>query len=188
MAEEIISNNASKSNKLKQMLIIVDIWQFKNHPLNGWFASTNNTESIMSWTTQSLFDAMYELDVVTNGEITITRVGDCLAATMHEYGDLPVVISTSENQMLMESVLFPVAVVKDKDALNDEFLRNHKYLPLSTVAIETFNGEDHYVLFGALSATSTLENVMLELTTLADNVLTVAEACEAHIARHPVAK
>ncbi|RCU49501.1 MULTISPECIES: YjfI family protein [Corallincola] len=142
----------------------------------------------MSWTTQTLLDAMYELDAITSGEVTVSLVGDCLAATMHEQGDLPVVISISEDQMLMESVLFPVAVVKDKVALNDEFLRNHKYLPLSTVAIETINGEDHYVLFGALSATSTIENVMLELTSLADNVLTVAEACEDQIARHPAAE
>ncbi len=141
----------------------------------------------MSWNTQSLLDALYQADCVSSGEVSVALVGDCIAATMHEHGDLPVIISVSEDQMLMESVLFPVDVVKDKHALNEEFLRNHKYLPLSTVAIEVFNGVDHYVLFGALSATSTLDNVLLELQTLADNVLTVAEACEEHIARHPVA-
>lgn len=135
----------------------------------------------MRWDTLSLSEALSHTEEMQNGSLQLELVDDCIIATMVEHGDLPVVISISSDQMLMEASLFPVSAIDDVNALNEEFLRSHKYLPLSTVAIETIHGEDHYVLFGALSASSTLENVMLELHTLATNVLNVADACEEHI-------
>jgi len=132
----------------------------------------------MTWNNLSLFEALTGTEAVQSGDIQVQLTDDCLVATMTEQGDLPVVISVAREQMLMEAVLFPVASVKDATALNEEFLRSHKYLPLSTVAIERINNEDHYVLFGALSASSSLDNVLLELHTLATNVLNVADACE----------
>lgn len=135
----------------------------------------------MSWSLLSLFEAIGETDEVVNGQIELELIDDCIIATMTEHGDLPVVITVSEQQMLMQAALFPLSAIKDPVALNEEFLRTHKYLPLSTVAIERINNQDQYVLFGALSASSTLENVMLELSTLATNVLNVADACEEHI-------
>lgn len=135
----------------------------------------------MNWTLLSLFEAIGETQPVVDGEITLELVDDCIIATMNEYGDLPIVVTVSDQQMLMQSVLFPVSAIQDPVKLNEEFLRTHKYLPLSTVAIERINNQDQYVLFGALSASSTLENVMLEMMTLATNVLNVADACEDHI-------
>lgn len=139
----------------------------------------------MTWSTKNLLAALADTDLVKSGDVSLEMVGSCIAATMHEHGDLPLVITVSEEQMMIESVLFPVSVVKDKHALNEEFLRTHQYLPLSAVAIQNIRGSEHYILFGALSASSTLENIQLEIITLADNVLSVAEACEDHIEHHP---
>ena len=72
-------------------------------------------------------------------------------------------------------MICPTANVADVNAANDAFMRLQKPLPLSSIAIETINGEDNYVVFGALSSTSKLSNVALEVNLLAVNALNVAE-------------
>ncbi|GAB6445606.1 hypothetical protein bcgnr5379_63090 [Bacillus cereus] len=54
--------------------------------------------------------------------------------------------------------------------------------PLSTIGIETLaDGEAVYMMFGALSASSSLSNVLYEIETLADNVIKATEAYETQL-------
>ncbi|ABX23097.1 hypothetical protein SARI_03261 [Salmonella enterica subsp. arizonae serovar 62:z4,z23:-] len=54
-------------------------------------------------------------------------------------------------------------------------LRDQKVLPLSSVGITWVKQEGYYVAFGALSLNSSLDDVTLEITTLVENALDVAE-------------
>jgi hypothetical protein len=100
-----------------------------------------------------------------------------ILVTMAEFGDLPLVASVSGSQILVDTLLWPVADVSDPAAFNSMILKTHKLFPLSTFGIRLGpDGQDYYEMFGALSAGSILESVMFEFETLADNAIQAAEA------------
>tara|TARA_B100000700_G_scaffold311500_1_gene393505 strand:+ start:116042 stop:116449 length:408 start_codon:yes stop_codon:yes gene_type:complete len=101
--------------------------------------------------------------------------GSVISFNLPQYGDLSVIATVGDKQITAEIVICPTANVADVNAANDAFMRLQKPLPLSSIAIETINGEDNYVVFGALSSTSKLSNVALEVNLLAVNALNVAE-------------
>ena len=81
--------------------------------------------------------------------------------------------------MIVEALLWPAADVKDAAAFNEEVLRTHKLFPLSSIGLEKMgDGRDCYTMFGALSSSSTLSDVVFEIELLADNVIKATEAYE----------
>jgi uncharacterized protein YjfI (DUF2170 family) len=84
--------------------------------------------------------------------------------------------------LVVAALVGPAAHGRDAAAFNEEVLRTHKVFPLSTIGIETLaDGEAVYMMFGALSAASSLSNVLYEIETLADNVIKATEAYEAQL-------
>jgi len=132
------------------------------------------------WTTESLFAALQSAGAVQSGAIKIEMISgadDSIAAEMTEFGDLSVVMSVGNEQILTQVLLWPISALNDPAAFADTALRTHKLMPLSTFGITRGpDGQDYYELFGALSAASKLENVVLELETLADNAIEAVEA------------
>ena len=133
-----------------------------------------------SWTTESLYLALETTDAVTTGAIRLEMVhgaNDSIVATMADFGDLSVIMSVGSEQILAQVMLWPVDSMKDPAAFATTALRTHKLMPLSTFGIvQGPDGEDYYELFGALSSSSKLENIVLELETLADNAIEAVEA------------
>ena len=141
------------------------------------------------WTTTSLCEALNEADLFTSGRARlelIDGVSPAMHIVMHEFGDLPVFLIVSGEQIIVESMLWPVSDVKDKARFNDVVLRTHKYFPLSTISLDSLDGEDCYQMFGALSSASTLHNVVFEIETLASNVIQATEAYSEFL-KEPVA-
>ena len=59
------------------------------------------------------------------------------------------------------------ADVRDAVAFNEEVLRSHKLFPLSSIGLEKMvDGRDCYTMFGALSSSSTLSDVVFEIELL----------------------
>ena len=81
----------------------------------------------------------------------------------------------------MESLLFPASDVKDKPALDHEILSTHMVFPLTTVGISTIGGDEYYTAFGALSAQSKPESIVIEVETLFQNVASFLDAYETHL-------
>lgn len=135
-----------------------------------------------TWTATALYEALSATEEFRNGESQIELIDGAepgLHVVMSEYGDLPLFMAVVGEQIVVEALLWPVAQVRDSAAFNDEVLRTHKMFPLSTVGIETLaDGERVYIMFGALSAGSSLSNVLFEIETLADNVIKATEAYE----------
>jgi uncharacterized protein YjfI (DUF2170 family) len=100
---------------------------------------------------------------------------------MYDYGDLPLFMAVVGRQIVVEAMLWPVSQVRDAARFNEEVLRTHKLFPLSTLGIETLDGEAVYIMFGALSAGSSLADVLFEIEALADNVIRATEAFEWHL-------
>lgn len=132
-----------------------------------------------SWTLSDLWEALSTTDLVSHGSATINHLecAETLEIVMHEYGDLPLLLTIAGKQMLIEAVLWAVDDVADPAAFDAAVLRTHKYFPLSTLGVDTFDdGKDYYILFGALSTASLLGNIILEIETLSANVFQSIDA------------
>jgi uncharacterized protein YjfI (DUF2170 family) len=127
-----------------------------------------------AWTVPSIKTALDASELVREGELT-TRVLEgaepVLLATMHEYGDLPIYLSVGGAQIVCSVLLWPVAEQADRPAFNEFLLRAQRIVPLSNFAITTVNDEDVYELMGELSCKTTLQTILIELRTLAENAI-----------------
>jgi len=132
------------------------------------------------WTTSSLYEALQSTDLIDSGRGSIELIDGvepALCVVMAEYGDLPVFLTVAGDQIIVESVLWSVNEISDLSAFNEAILRTHKYFPLSTISLDTISGQgDYYHMFGALSASSILQNIVLEIEVLASNVIQATEA------------
>lgn len=136
------------------------------------------------WTALALYAALAASDGVRDGAISVELIDGAepgLYLTMHDYGDLPLFMAVVGRQIVVEAMMWPVSQVRDPARFNEELLRTHRLFPLSTLGIETIDGEAVYIMFGALSASSSLPDVLFEIETLADNVIRATEAYEWHL-------
>ncbi|MGH1439328.1 MAG: YjfI family protein [Cellvibrionaceae bacterium] len=137
-------------------------------------------ENIKTWTTSTLFGELKEADVFAGGRASIEvidGVEQAIHIVMHDYGDLPIFLTVAGEQIIAEAVLWSASEIADLGAFNEAVLKTHKYFPLSTISLDTMgDGKDYYHMFGALSSTSLLHNVVFEIEVLASNVLQATSA------------
>ena len=138
-----------------------------------------------NWTTESLLEALKQSEPVTAGDIEVSLVEGAdpgILVTMKEFGDLPLLMSVSGSQIVVDTLLWPVEEAGDSAAFNEMILKTHKLFPLSTFGIVVgSDGRDYYEMFGSLSAGSILETVIFEIETLADNAMQAAEAYQSEL-------
>ncbi len=138
-----------------------------------------------NWTTESLLEALEQSEPVTTGDIEVSLVEGAdsgILVTMKEFGDLPLLMSVSGSQIIVDTLLWPVEEADDSAAFNEMILKTHKLFPLSTFGIVAGpDGRDYYEMFGSLSAGSILETVIFEIETLADNAMQAAEAYQSEL-------
>ncbi|MFJ7174136.1 YjfI family protein [Citrobacter freundii] len=129
----------------------------------------------MAWTPQLLAEAVQTLPELN---IDIDYNEQSLIIKMNDYGDLSLGILFTSRQIIIETVICPVSSINQQNEFNIFLLRNQKLLPLSSVGISRVQQDEYYIAFGALSLNSSLDDVVLEMTTLADNALDLAEITE----------
>ena len=158
-------------------------------PMAGQETTTGETtmRDTTLWTPLGLYEALRAAPQAADGAMTVELIEGAepsLLLTMHDYGDLPLFLAVGGQQIVVEALLWPMAMVRDPARFNEDLLRTHKLLPLSTLGIDTLaDGSDAYIMFGALSASSALGEVLFEVETLADNVIQVTEAYAPHLQR-----
>ncbi len=108
----------------------------------------------------------------------LALVMGALIIKMNDYGDLQINILFTSRQMIIETFICPVSSISNPDEFNTFLLRNQKMMPLSSVGISSVQQEEYYIVFGALSLKSSLEDILLEITSLVDNALDLAEITE----------
>ncbi|WP_257265807.1 YjfI family protein [Endozoicomonas sp. ONNA2] len=179
----ILPENASLLRDIEQQLRQVDSYQPSGNSIM--------TQSQSVWTIQSLYEALANDALITRGDAVLNLVDGtepCLEISMAEFGDLPIYLSVSGEQIIADAVLWPLSMVKNPVALNDEVLRTHKLFPLSTISLDRFlDGSEYYTIFGALSSSSSLQNIVQEITTLAANAIKASEAYGSHLTSESVA-
>lgn len=117
----------------------------------------------MTWTN----DTIKEL-VEQQSAWLVESESNCLSISNDE--GIDTFLYVGDQQIIVETTLFPLAKVKDTTALNDLILRTHQLQPLTTIGVKTFNGEDYYIAFGALSADSKGSVVIEEIDMLFANI------------------
>ncbi len=138
-----------------------------------------------NWTTETLYEALAQSETAGEGEIEVELVEGTdpgILITMTEFGDLPLLMSVSGSQILVDTLLWPVDAVSDPAAFNEMIMKTHKLLPLSTFGIRQGpDGREYYEMFGSLSAGSILESILFEIETLADNAMQAAAAYQSDL-------
>ena len=130
-----------------------------------------------AWTIPALQQALSETNLVRPGELTakvVEGADPVLLVTMHEYGDLPIYVSAGPVQTVVSVLLWPVDEQKDTNSFNTFLLKAQKLVPLSNFGISAVNGRDYYELFGELSPSSSLDDILIELRVLAENAIEAA--------------
>ena len=127
-----------------------------------------------AWTVRSLKTALSDgfSDAMTAR--VVEGADPILLVTMHEQGDLEIYVSVSDQQIAASVLLWPVDEQKDRHAFNEFLLKAQKLVPLSNFGITTVSGRDYYELFGELACKTTLQTVLIELRTLAENAIRAA--------------
>ena len=93
--------------------------------------------------------------------------------------EIPIFISISDNQILCIAYLWGEDEIKTELKANmiEAMLEMNIPMPLSSFA----KIEDKYVVFGALSINSTLDDIELEIVTLSDNSLEVIAEMDSYL-------
>ncbi len=131
------------------------------------------------WRTGALFGELSTTAMVKSGKASIEIIDNdepAMMITMHQYGDLPIFMTVSGDQIVAEAVLWPASMVDDKASFNETILRTQNYYPLSTICLGKRADEDYYLMEGSVSSASRINDIILELETLANNVIRVTEA------------
>lgn len=136
------------------------------------------------WTVLTLYEALSREPLFDEGHArmeVVEGLEPTLYIEMTAKGALPVFLSIAGQQMLVETLLWFADDVVDRDEFNEAVLRTHKFLTLSTISLDVTEDGDAYFLFGALSSTSSLSNIMLEIEFLTENALQAVEAYADHL-------
>ncbi|MBT4921575.1 MAG: DUF2170 family protein [Rickettsiales bacterium] len=107
------------------------------------------------------------------GEVEVLQI------VIEDREELPIFISTSDEQILCISYLFAEGELKNDvlDKVNNEMLLANTAMPLSSFA----KINDQYVLYGAMSVNSSAEDVVHEIQTLSDNTIDAIETMQNYL-------
>ncbi|GAB2521923.1 YjfI family protein [Lysobacter humi (ex Lee et al. 2017)] len=120
-----------------------------------------------------------------NPQITVQLIDSsdpAINVTMHEYGDMQVVVAASGSQIFVSTILVDASQVKDRAGFNEACMRINPINPLSNLGLTQIDGRDTYIVFGELSAASCADDVDEELQALAINTIDAAESLKSFFA------
>lgn len=132
------------------------------------------------WTTASLAEALQGSELAQNKAISVELLEGSepiINVIMHEYGDLPIQVSVSGEQIFASATLWSADQVKGRAAFNEAALFIGPVSPLSSIGlVRNEDGQDIYICYGQLSSRSPLAAVEEELDVLAVNTIDAAES------------
>lgn len=133
-------------------------------------------------TTDDLISQLSATEEVKNGEIAITKIeGETavIQAIVQDVDEFPIMISVGEEQILLVTQLWGADEILEgkTDELNAVLLRANLPVPLSSFSIMA----DRYVIFGAMSVNSSVNEIVEETFTLADNIVDALDFCKEYL-------
>lgn len=141
----------------------------------GWVPSSRSAAApSQAWTLGSIEEALRAHPLASSGLLAVEHIEGAepslrLTVKCHREESVDVLLAVSGEQILVESYLWANTEITDPVAFNDYVLHTHKYLPLSTFSLTDVGGVPSYTLFGSLDSRSTLQCLMFEIQSLAEN-------------------
>lgn len=147
-----------------------------------------DTATQANWNIHSLAAALQASAPVQSRQLQVEVLEGTdasLLVTLPEFGDLPVHVALSGDQLVVEAFLWPADQVTDRAGLNEQMLRLQKLFPFTTMALEPLaHGGEGYVMFAAMRASGSNANEIIgEILTLADSVIQATEALAPYLAQ-----
>ncbi len=136
------------------------------------------------WTTATLAEALRNSELAGEDAITVELLDGepAINVIMREYGDLPIQVSVSGEQIFASATLWSADQVKDRAGMNEAALHLGPVSPLTSIGLmRTADGNDVYIVFGQLSSSSPLVSIEEELEVLADNTIDAADSFREYI-------
>ena len=155
---------------------------------NDHTEGTMDTATQANWNIHSLAAALQASAPVQSRQLQVEVLEGTdasLLVTLPEFGDLPVHVALSGDQLVVEAFLWPADQVTDRAGLNEQMLRLQKLFPFATMALEPLaHGGEGYVMFAAMRASGSNANEIIgEILTLADSVIQATEALAPYLAQ-----
>jgi uncharacterized protein YjfI (DUF2170 family) len=143
---------------------------------------TKDGRPMTKMTTDDLMSQLSATEEVNNGEIIISKIDGetpVIQATVRDVDEFPILISVGEEQILLITQLWGIGeVLEGKEyELNAVLLRANLPVPLSSFSIMG----DRYIIFGALSVNSNVNEIIEETITLAENTVDALEFCKEYL-------
>lgn len=115
-----------------------------------------------------------------DANISLDEANHTLIWELHDYGNLTLTLSRSDNEWVAMTAIAPLDSVSNSAELNDVLLRQGLALPLASIGIVTIDGRDFYVAYGQLFGDSKLASICAELHATASAAMEVAGLIQEH--------
>lgn len=115
-----------------------------------------------------------------DANISLDEANQTLIWELHDYGNLTLTLSRSDNEWIAMTAIAAVDSVSNQTELNEVLLRQGLALPLASVGIVTIDGRDFYVAYGQLFGDSKLASICAELHATASAAMEVAGLIQEH--------
>ena len=132
------------------------------------------------WTSEELYTSLADAFGADNVEQIPTADG-ALQVVFPDLGDLGVTIALTDRQLFVSTPLVEAVQVRHRAEFNEACMRLNPIYPLSNLGLTTINGRDTYIAFGELAPDSTLNQLELEIRTLADNAIDAIEVLKPYL-------
>lgn len=112
-------------------------------------------------------------DDLDNEKYQVELIDDVIKLTNKDLVDFPMFINVSDNHILIQASLLPYTEIPEANIseIDDAVLRFNPIMPLSAVAKD----KTGYIIYGELSERSGREEMIQEVLTLEDNLVSVLE-------------
>lgn len=131
----------------------------------------------LAWTTDELYAQLQNLPLAENARISfLDSVDPAIEVVLSEFGDLPVQVTVTGEQILVSAPLWEVNAIIDVHRFNHLALKLNPVNPLSNIGlIDLPGGRELYVMFGELPISSDLKHIVEEIDLVAENTIAAAE-------------
>jgi uncharacterized protein len=130
------------------------------------------------WTIETLKQALQDSDDLLPGEFECRKsvgASPVLEVALEAAGGATLYVAVQDEQIVTTTILWARADQEEPEAFEAMMLRAHKIcLPLSALSIDTIDGQEYYELFGTMSARSTVQSIIMEFRTIANNAIELA--------------
>lgn len=133
------------------------------------------TETETVWTAASLADAIEALDQGLGLSASYVEGTDVLEVAVASAGDFVLHVAVGDAQILTSAILWSRDEQDEPEAFEAMMLRTHKtLLPLCALSIDVIDGLEYYELFGAVSRSASVEEIVEEFLQIAESALELA--------------